>query len=400
MWSRLALVALTWLTVCAAHAYTLDIVPACPSPSDSIYLEVTDGNISFQPISVQINGSNIKIAILKYSGGFATAALIHMRAQIGPLAEGAYHVDIVTRYDPAGAETPYATREFWVRAAPQPCTPVRVTLLSPALQVTPINTVFPQTVRVRADDALGRPAANAAVKFGTLYGPMDATATFSAETVLTGADGVATVTATANSARGTRSYFAFLGGSLIGNETAHFVMSNLTAPDTSIFAAVVEYVEYFKNNRFFLTADPAEMLLVDQGKRGSWVRTGRAFLAYPANSTAAGVQPVCRFYGSLTPGPNSHFFTADPGECEGLKQLQAATPTTQKRWNYEGTAFGIVLPQNGSCPQGTLPVWRAFNGGPFTGLDPNHFYTTSTVVYAGGLQTGWQGEGVTMCAAN
>ena len=32
----------------------------------------------------------------------------------------------------------------------------------------------------------------------------------------------------------------------------------------------------------------------------------------------------------LSPGPNSHFYTADAAECAYLKQLQASTPATQQ----------------------------------------------------------------------
>src|SRR5579862_3263862 len=49
---------------------------------------------------------------------------------------------------------------------------------------------------------------------------------------------------------------------------------------------------------FFYSADPAEQAVVDLGIEGRFFRTGRTF-------ATGGVTPVCRFYGSVTPGPNS-----------------------------------------------------------------------------------------------
>ena len=62
------------------------------------------------------------------------------------------------------------------------------------------------------------------------------------------------------------------------------------------------------------------------------------FKAWPdANQAPYNARPVCRFYGSLSPGPNSHFYTVDENECAFLKQLQATTPADQPRWNYRAS---------------------------------------------------------------
>src|SRR6185436_5083167 len=53
---------------------------------------------------------------------------------------------------------------------------------------------------------------------------------------------------------------------------------------------------------FFYSSDPAEQAAVDGGAAGAFSRTGREFVT-------GGSSPLCRFYGSMTPGPNSHFFT-------------------------------------------------------------------------------------------
>src|SRR5205814_394552 len=96
-----------------------------------------------------------------------------------------------------------------------------------------VGTAFPQPIQVRVEDALGRPAANASLRFFFLYGPPDAYALFSNDSLTTGADGLATVTAIANQSRGTRSYFATLpNASITGNKVASFVLSNLPLPPT------------------------------------------------------------------------------------------------------------------------------------------------------------------------
>ena len=64
--------------------------------------------------------------------------------------------------------------------------------------------------------------------------------------------------------------------------------------------------------------------------------------------------PVCRFYAS---GPNSHFYTADPSECNYLKGLETkqrgdaqAQGKKFEGWTFEAIAFYVLLPQNGECP--------------------------------------------------
>jgi hypothetical protein len=131
-----------------------------------------------------------------------------------------------------------------------------------------------------------------------------------------------------------------------------------------------------------------------------WQATGGDFKAYARNDHPSTSQPVCRFYGSLSPGPNSHFYTAESAECDQLKALQASTPASQPRWNYEEIAFAVDVPVNGACPQSApVPVYRAYNQRALQN-DSNHRYTTVFAIYEEMLANGWEGEGVTMCAPN
>ena len=153
-------------------------------------------------------------------------------------------------------------------------------------------------------------------------------------------------------------------------------------------------VEFYNNllDHFFITANPDERTAVNNGAAGlGWSMTGDSF-------NAGGAAQVCRFYGSLSPGPNSHFYTIDPAECQSLKNLQAATPATQKRWNFESNDFFSSMPTNGQCASGLVPVYRAYNNGFARGVDSNHRITATQAAYQAQLAKGWIGEGVVMCA--
>ncbi len=139
---------------------------------------------------------------------------------------------------------------------------------------------------------------------------------------------------------------------------------------------------------FFITASAAEAAGIDAGAAGTgWVRTGQGFRVLPLEASAG--SPVCRFYGTPGVGPNSHFYTANAGECAFVK--------TDPGWFYEGLAFIVPVPESGVCPAGRIPVYRAYNDG-FARNDSNHRYTTSRSTFAQTLGAGWSGEGVVFCA--
>jgi hypothetical protein len=108
---------------------------------------------------------------------------------------------------------------------------------------------------------------------------------------------------------------------------------------------------------------------------------------------------VCRFYGSVSPGPNSHFYTVDAAECADLKRIQAITPASAPRWNFESNDFNTTPPDaSGACPAGLVPVLRAYNRGSTRGIDSNHRITTSQAAITEVVNRGWKSEGVVMCA--
>jgi len=179
--------------------------------------------------------------------------------------------------------------------------------------------------------------------------------------------------------------------SLLGDSAAP--ASATTASSGATGDVVVEF--YNANlDHYFITADSNEVAALDSGNAGpGWARTGYSF-------KSGGSTSVCRFYGSQSPGPNSHFYTGDSGECNYLKQLQASTPGTEKRWNFESLVFVSTSPANGVCPTGTTPVYRAYNNGPARGIDSNHRITSSLAAIQEVVSRGWSDEGIVMCAPN
>jgi hypothetical protein len=83
---------------------------------------------------------------------------------------------------------------------------------------------------------------------------------------------------------------------------------------------------------------------------GAWRRTGKSFFH-------GGFVQVRRFYGSVSPGPNSHFYTASDVECNALKALPVKPmPADRQHLNYEGIA--VCVPQRAPC----LPLGSACEG--------------------------------------
>lgn len=149
-------------------------------------------------------------------------------------------------------------------------------------------------------------------------------------------------------------------------------------------------VEYYNTTlrHYFITAGPDEIQVVESGGAGpGWVRTGGQFGVFRDPADAPNLSPVCRFY---APGPNSHFYTADPGDCEYVKSVGG--------WIYEGIAFYVERPVGGACGAGTTPVYRTYNNG-FPRNDSNHRFTVDATVYSRAAALGHAPEGVAMCAA-
>ncbi len=185
-----------------------------------------------------------------------------------------------------------------------------------------------------------------------------------------------------------------------------FLISQTKLPDLNAGGLIERYtgdnldgvpvVEFYNTNldSYFITADASEAAAIDGGSAGpGWSRTGNSF-------KSGGNTSVCRFYGSMSPGPNSHFYTLSGSECDGLKRLQASIPATEKRWNFESLDFVSTPATNQTCPIGTTPVYRAYNNGFARGVDSSHRITSSMSALQQVVARGWSNEGVVMCAPN
>ena len=178
-------------------------------------------------------------------------------------------------------------------------------------------------------------------------------------------------------------------------------------PPPAVEGTVVEYrntqdFPQAPGGHFFYSSDPDEQAGVDAGQAGKFERTGRSF-------NAGGYVPVCRFYGSVRPGPNSHFFSATPDECAQLKSLQQTPPPSGlPQWNSEGNSFYTVAPLSDAqgqktCLAGTQPVYRAYNNafaanGQRNAWDSNHRFSTARSDIDPLVQSyGWRDEGIAFC---
>ena len=202
---------------------------------------------------------------------------------------------------------------------------------------------------------------------------------------------------------------AFAGWRGFASKDYEFMLVTLPLP--VIEGTVTEYINTrdFPNAPggvyFYASTDQDRRILDSVTFKTNWSRTGKSF-------RSGGYVAVCRFYGSVSPGPNSHFYTASASECSQLKSLQVTTlPNDKPQLNYEGTVFFANVPiapatvgQVPTCGRGSVPLYRAYNGGNGTNavtgtrnFDGNHRFTTSRADIAAVVALGWVDEGVVMC---
>ena len=158
--------------------------------------------------------------------------------------------------------------------------------------------------------------------------------------------------------------------------------------------STIDVVEFHNtaDGQYFITADPAEISLIDGGGLGAtWSRTGMHFKAWTRDETnVSASHPVCRFFGTPGVGPNSHFYTADANECTGVR--------TNPYWQYEGIAFRAIEPFGFMiCPGGAIieRLWLAGNDATAS----RHRYVADATLIPSMVAAGWVLEGPVFCAA-
>ena len=96
-------------------------------------------------------------------------------------------------------------------------------------------------------------------------------------------------------------------------------------------------------DQYFITASGSDQALLDSGIAPGWSRTGEWF-------KQGGSTPVCRFYGSVSPGPNSAFLHGDSVGVRFAPLVAGeSTPATQQRLNFESLDFTTTPAVNGTC---------------------------------------------------
>lgn len=173
----------------------------------------------------------------------------------------------------------------------------------------------------------------------------------------------------------------------------------ITLPPPWIEDDVVEYVnqkDFPKQpgGQFFYAVLAADKAALDA--IASWRRTGKAF-------KSGGYVSVCRFYGGLNGGPNTHFYSADDKECAALKKVTVLS--------YEGQTFAVNMPMPAKtasqalpgalrdCPMKSKPLYRLYNNASAPGKDyvSNHRYVTEPADIVAAVAQGWVDEGHVMC---
>ncbi len=149
--------------------------------------------------------------------------------------------------------------------------------------------------------------------------------------------------------------------------------------------AKVQAVEYFHQamGHYFMTANADEIAALDQGYFAGWTRTGQTWSVW---SQGGGLKDVCRFFTVTFAPKSSHFYTANPAECEYVKH--------NPDWQFEKIAFKVYALDNGDCPVG-IPLYRTYNQG-MSGA-PNHRYTTDPAIRDLMLSRGYYDEGIAGC---
>lgn len=198
----------------------------------------------------------------------------------------------------------------------------------------------------------------------------------------------------------------YLNGVLIAtSEAGYFTCNTVDCVGTAQKIPTVTVTEFYNTDlgHYFITPSEEEANGIDEGSAGpGWVRTGETFLAWSLLGDSTRARNVCRFYGSVNPGPNSHFFTQSSDECSALHHLEQVTPASEPRWNFEQYSFIADAPYwdwdaEQPCSEATQPVYQAYNGGFQRGEDSNHRYVVDPALLEPMVQEGWIDEGIVFC---
>ena len=184
----------------------------------------------------------------------------------------------------------------------------------------------------------------------------------------------------------TGTYYIWVG-TAIPNQTGAYTLTVSTAsatPPPSGTPAAITVTEFHHPlwNHYFITAFPEEAASLRAGNMPPWVATGQTFKVW--NAAGSGISNVCRFFNNEFSPKSSHFYSNAAAECPSL--------ATRSRWVLESSdAFYMMASPTGTCPTGTVPLYRLYNDGK-SGA-PNHRYTIYPSVRTAMIAAGWIPEG-------
>lgn len=216
----------------------------------------------------------------------------------------------------------------------------------------------------------------------------------------TGADGIASITPPLTPLPQTGSGFPVVArwvnapcDGTVPPVQAYFPTVVFGSPSVGNPSVVVEYFNLGLGH-FFSTLSQDEIDKLDAGVFSGWAQSTGAYAAYASKADAPpDAVPVCRFW---SPQYSSHFYSADPAECDIVAQRWPDVWTLETH-----DAYYIFVPDKvtGECGSGRQPIYRMYNNLPI----PNHRYITDRnlrewMTGAGWLAEGYGPESVMMCA--
>jgi hypothetical protein len=184
----------------------------------------------------------------------------------------------------------------------------------------------------------------------------------------------------------TGTYYIWAGSALPDRTGAYTLTVSAAAapPPPSGTPAAITVTEFHHPlwNHYFVTAFPEEAASLRAGNMPPWVATGQTFKVW--NAAGSGITNVCRFFNNEFSPKSSHFYSNAVAECPSL--------ATRSRWVLESSnAFYMMASPTGTCPTGTVPLYRLYNDGK-SGA-PNHRYTIYPSVRTAMIAAGWIPEG-------
>lgn len=377
-------------------AGSLAVYPVCPAAADKITAVVV---FAVAPtLEVSVSGSTVRWVAQETRSGWTLPPGGYSSVELPPLQPGRYKLELYLRSQPDGSNggdpatlgPPYLVEnfEFEVYSTPPVCAPERAEVIGTSFVSAELGAPYDGSVRIKVTDAHGNAASKYSFSLQRVWtGGNDAFPDIARQGdyapigLMTDADGIATLTASANGVPGSFQYYMDIPTYPL--RRVYVVFYNRPPGSERPDYPVVEFSRFTDDPNwlhYFMTGDQLEARKLDAG--GGWQRTGQVFMAFSPQRAPDGTSPVCRFYGLPGAGLDSHFFSASGSECAAVEQKYVSSWLLETR-----DAFNVGLPNliDGGCPARTTALRRFFNNRS----DANHRYLLPGAV----MDSRWVPEG-------